>query len=210
MSNLLGAEADDVSQLGDDQIDTLERGFLEAGYLLLDDGLKGKIGSEETDANTVDVANGKRDFAAQLLLVKLHFDNFKRETLVEQAVDLGTTRQFHRVNIGRARTFDGPFEIRLELLDHPEVSHEPESREMRQQQQQTGVEQIENKHGINSAGLLKHGFRLDARIVGTKVFELLHFLLHAQQLFLHGKMKKTEKKQTKSMALEFSSLSTSC
>jgi hypothetical protein len=130
MSNLFGAEADDVSQLGDDQIDTLEGGFLEAGYLLLDDGLKGKIGSEETDADTVDVADGERNFAAQLFLVKLHLDNFEWETLMEQAVDLGTARQFHRVNIGRARTFDGPLEIRLELLDHPEMRHEPQSREL--------------------------------------------------------------------------------
>ena len=117
--NLFGAETNDAAELCDDQVDTLETGLLEAGDLLLDDGLEGQIGREEADADAVNVADGEGDLAPQLLLVKLHLDDLEREALVEEPVDLGPARQFHRVDIGRARALDGPLEIRLHQLDHP-------------------------------------------------------------------------------------------
>lgn len=116
--DLFGTEADDVRQLVDDQIDTLQAGLLETGNLFLNDGFESQIGGEETDADTVDVADGEGNLAAQLLLIKFHLDNLEGEALVEEAVDLGTTRQFHRVDISRSGAFDGPFEIRLQLLNH--------------------------------------------------------------------------------------------
>lgn len=45
--------------------------------------------------------------------------------------------------------------------------------------------------------LLKHGFGFDARIIGSKIFVLLHFLLHAQQLFLHGPINGKTKESNK-------------
>ena len=62
----------EVVELGGDEVDALHRRLGQLGHLLLDDGLEGNVGREQTAANTVRVLDGERDLAPQLLLVKLH------------------------------------------------------------------------------------------------------------------------------------------
>ena len=47
---------------------------------------------------TMDVPDGKCNLPPQLLLVKLHAYNLVGEALMEEAVDLGTSRQFQGVH----------------------------------------------------------------------------------------------------------------
>jgi len=116
--NLFSAVADDAGEFSDNQVNTLQAGLLQTRDLLLDDGFESQIGREETDADTVNVADGEGNLAPQLLLVKLHLDDLEREAFVEEAVDFRTARQLHRVYVGRAGTFDGSLEVRLHQLDH--------------------------------------------------------------------------------------------
>ena len=88
--NLFSAETNDAVEFSDNQVDTLQAGLLQTRNLLLDDGLEGQIGREETHTDTVNVADGEGDLASQFLFVKLHFHDLEREAFVEEAVDLGT------------------------------------------------------------------------------------------------------------------------
>ncbi len=49
--NLLRDKSDDVGQLLHDQVDALDAGLLQAGDLLLDDGLEGHVGREQAHAD---------------------------------------------------------------------------------------------------------------------------------------------------------------
>lgn len=64
------------------------------------------------------VANGELDFAAHFLLINGHFDNLKRETFMEEAIDASAARQFICGDQTGRRTFNGAFHVRGELLDH--------------------------------------------------------------------------------------------
>lgn len=82
-----------------------------------------------THSNTVDVPNGESDLPSQLLLVELHLHDFKRKSFVEQAVDLGTARQFHRIDLCRPWPLNGPLKVRLQLLDHSTKDDRSKNRE---------------------------------------------------------------------------------
>ena len=52
MANLVSTEPDNVGQLLNDEIDTLDARLFETRNLLLDDGLEGHVRGEETDSHT--------------------------------------------------------------------------------------------------------------------------------------------------------------
>lgn len=72
-----------------------------------------------TYSNTMDIPNSKGDLPTQLLLVEFHLHNLEGESLVEQSIDLGTSRQLVGVDLCRAWAFDSALEVCLKLLDHP-------------------------------------------------------------------------------------------
>lgn len=65
------------------------------------------------------IPDGECDFSPEFLLIKLHFHNFKWETLVEESVNFSTTTELHSVDLCRAWAFYGSLEIWLKLLYHP-------------------------------------------------------------------------------------------
>lgn len=72
-----------------------------------------------TYPNTMDIPNSKGNLPPQLLFVEFHLNNLEGKSLMEQPIDLGTSRQLVGVDLCRARAFDCTFEVRLKLLDHP-------------------------------------------------------------------------------------------
>lgn len=52
----------------------------------------------ENETLTVNVADGKSNFASELLFVKLHADDLVGESLVEESVDLGTSGKLQGVD----------------------------------------------------------------------------------------------------------------
>lgn len=104
-------------------------------------------GWNELSPDTMNVLDGVADFTTHFFLITLHLchetqehfgwrrkntqtqnvqtaypdtclDQLKREALMEDAVDLGSTRQLNGVHL-IARTFDALLEVHRELLNHP-------------------------------------------------------------------------------------------
>jgi hypothetical protein len=67
----------------------------------------------------MNVSDGECNLPSKLFLVKLHPHNLVRESLVEQTIDLGTSRQLQSIDGRRSTAFNGPFEILLKLLNAP-------------------------------------------------------------------------------------------
>lgn len=72
-----------------------------------------------THPYAVYVTDGYRDFPTQISLVELHFYDFKRESLVKEAVDFSSSWKFQRVYFVGSRTFQGSVKTQGELLNHP-------------------------------------------------------------------------------------------
>ena len=65
----------------------------------------------------MNVSDGERDLAAQLLLVELHAHDLVGEALVEESVDLRSPGELSDRDVLPGRAPDPPVKVRRELLN---------------------------------------------------------------------------------------------
>ena len=121
----------------------------------------------------MNVSDGERDLAAQLLLVELHAHDLVGEPLVEEPVDLGSAGELQRVDSGGPASLDGTLEVLLQLLDAP----------TKRKRIECSLIFAERKGFWIS---LEHGLGLDGGVVRPEVLVLLDLLLEGQVLLLEA------------------------